>query len=397
MSESGKMYDYYAEQEILPTECHFQTPEQFHAYEIQRRDLICDKLSIPIQFFNQCEILEIGPDSGENGLVFAEWGSLLHFVEPNPKAIHALKKNFSELHSSEKISALHQKDLLSFDSDQKFDFIVAEGFLHTIRPYEAWLKKINTLLKRNGLLLISYVNSYGAIMDLLYSLLASVVKKNTHSDQEYKETLEQLFYQKWHSVSHTRSFDSWRMDVLESPYNSRLINCIDPEILIREAFDQDLLLYSSWPSYKPKDDLYWHKKLKSKNEQLELILNQIQHDQLSYFFEQQYFYHSSQKEIAEVNRLLLNLSTSIDVLKDKYEKKNIKIILKNIDALESLFSKLHIDNIEIMKKISCIKEIMRYILGNQLSELIAFCNTNEIFIKFWGLPSHYLVLRKSGE
>ena len=60
--------------------------------------------------------------------------------------------------------------MLNFDVKQKFDFIDAEGFVATIKPYDLWFKKSHKLLKKEGLLLISYFEKRGSFFERFINL-----------------------------------------------------------------------------------------------------------------------------------------------------------------------------------------------------------------------------------
>lgn len=391
MAKPGKMYEYYQTQPILPTTANLKSLESFRRYEDQRKDLVTEKLNIPIQFFQDREILEFGPDSGENALVFAKWGAKLHLVEPNSQAIETSKKNFEQFNFTDAIQSIAQTDIDGYTSKKKFDFIVAEGFVHSIKPDKSWISKFSTLSSPNGLVLISYTNTYGAYMELLYSLIAIYIKRKTKSISEYNAILKEIFKTKWNSVNHTRSFESWQMDVIDSPYNSRMYYTINPEKLLKTAFQHGFTLYSSWPSYKNKNDIYWHKHCKSEEEKLALSIEQIQKDQLSFFLGEKLACSFDHKKINEQLHLLLKM---MDTWKKNFSSGYSQKTLLAIHDLLTTFKKAKIDA-KNSAKITCIQTICKYICDDSTKKLISFCNKNETFINHWGMPTHIVVLKKT--
>lgn len=390
MAKPGKMYLYYQSKNILPTTANFKSADNLRKYEKQRQDLITEKLNIPIQFFQNREILEFGPDSGENALIFAKWGAKLHLVEPNQQGIDATKKNFNHFNMTHAIESITKTDIDNYTNKKLFDFIVAEGFVHSIKPNKNWLSKFSTLTSPNGLLLISYTNTYGAFMELLYSLIATYVKKKSNTITEYNATLKKIFKTKWHSVSHTRSFESWQMDVIDSPYNSRLYYTINPEKLLKTAHDYGFSLYASWPNYKNKNDIYWHKSLKTEKEKLTSSIEQIQKDQLSFFLGEQENYALDHKKL---NKKLLALLKIMDEWKKNLSSKKAKESLLAVNNVLIAFKKANIDK-KNCSKIMCVQSLFQFINNDELSKLISFCNTNKTFIHHWGMPTHIVVFQR---
>jgi len=60
-----------------------------------------------------------------------------------------------------------ESDLLTFSPEYKFDLIYLEEALHHMEPRLAVIKKISTLLKENGTLIISEVNAFNPFIQLL--------------------------------------------------------------------------------------------------------------------------------------------------------------------------------------------------------------------------------------
>ena len=391
MTKPGKMYLYYQSQPILPTIANFKSTKSLNHYEKQRKDLITEKLHIPIQFFQGKEILEFGPDSGENALIFAKWGAKLHLVEPNNQGIETTKNNFDHFKFTHAIQSITQADIDGYTNDKQFDFIVAEGFVHSIKPDKNWLSKLSTLLSPSGLVLISYTNTYGAFMELLYSLIAKFIKNQSNSTSEYNSRLKALFKKKWHSIKHTRSFESWQMDVIDSPYNSHLHYTINPEKLLKTAHQYGFTLHSSWPNYKNKNDIYWHKNLKTEKEKLALAIEQIQKDQLSFFLGEQTNYALDHKKL---NTELLALLKIMSAWKKDLSSEKAKESLKAVQKVLALFKKGKIDK-KNQAKIMCIQSVFQFIHNDELGKLILFCNTNKTFIHHWGMPTHIVVFRRT--
>ena len=160
------MYRYYERQAILPTFANLADRTDFGAYESARRRLFIEKLHVPPRIFRSAEVLQYGPDTGEDALVFAHWGARLTVVEPNAAAIDVLRRYFSQFGLDQHLSAVVNTDLESYRADREFDFIDAEGFIYTIQPVSRWLECFRTQLKDDGLFLITANEATGLLVEL---------------------------------------------------------------------------------------------------------------------------------------------------------------------------------------------------------------------------------------
>src|SRR5258708_955602 len=151
------MYDYYGEQTVLPTYSNFLTPDDLAAHNQHRHDLFTDKLSLPSRMFRGADLIEFGPDSGENSLVFAQWGASCSLVEPNIKAHPIIKEYFSRYGISDKLVSLEASDIAAYAAQamlpKRYDFIDAEGFIYTVKPNPMCIDLFAPLLKPHAFLL----------------------------------------------------------------------------------------------------------------------------------------------------------------------------------------------------------------------------------------------------
>jgi len=58
---------------------------------LNRERLFQDHLKLPLRLFNDAELLDLGCGTGEQDLVYADWGANLTLVDMNPDSINELK------------------------------------------------------------------------------------------------------------------------------------------------------------------------------------------------------------------------------------------------------------------------------------------------------------------
>jgi len=236
------LFTYYQEQALLPTFANLKNQASLNKYTSDRFEFLSDKLYLLPQFFNNCELIEFGPDSGENALVFSLLGANLTLVEPNRNAHPLIKEYFSKYSMNVKLREIIAQPLENFHGDHFFDVIVAEGFINTIQPTSIWLSLFNKILKDNGLFIISYYDKLGSFIELILKAIFTYVKTNSVSDSLSIANL--LYRNKWNSINHTRSIESWVMDVLDNPY-VRLLYFLQSDELIKDCSNHGFKLYSS--------------------------------------------------------------------------------------------------------------------------------------------------------
>ena len=192
------LFNYYETKDIRPTYSAFDDQGQLDKYLAQRRNFFY-RLNLPHTFFNGKSILEFGPDTGENALVFAKWGAILTLVEPIKDAHKYIRNYFTKYNMESSIQELIAASLLEFESKSKFEVIDAEGFIYTIQPNDAWIKKAKECLKEDGLFIISYIDYYGGFIELLQKAIYNSVKRSSKFG-EGVDTAKHIFLNKWNSI-----------------------------------------------------------------------------------------------------------------------------------------------------------------------------------------------------
>ena len=139
-------------------------------------------LGLPLSFFKNKKILEIGGGTGEKALFYAFYGAQVTIVEPNEKSCLIAKKIFSQTKLVKKLTVIN-KSLFDIDISliKKFDMISAEGVLHhTFHPTEN-LEFILKNMVSNQIILIAIGESHGMLKRELQKM---AVKQLAEDDPE---------------------------------------------------------------------------------------------------------------------------------------------------------------------------------------------------------------------
>ena len=278
-------------------------------------------LGLPLSFFKNKKILEIGGGTGEKSLFYAFYGADVTIVEPNEKSCLIAKKIFSQTKLAKKLTVINKS---LFDIDilliKKFDMITAEGVLHhTFHPIEN-LELILKNMTSNQIILIAIGESHGMLKRELQKMAVKQLAKDDPELISY--FVKKLF------PEHLLRATKYDLRNAESVIYDNYINPQDESSNLRDicnAFYKNKISYLS--SY-PKLDLFY-------------ITNPWGHNrenQFNYKFYQNYYkfleklwmtsgeekisYDLSDFDIQKITKRIDNNSKKLLQLKEKIKTKN---------------------------------------------------------------------------
>lgn len=395
-----KLFNYYERQDVLPTFGDFKSAAELAAYAEQRRELFSDKLLLPPRSFRNAEVLEFGPDSGENALVFAGWGANMTLAEPNRHAHPKIEAYFAHFGRAERLRELALSDVEGFRSDRRFDIIDAEGFIYTVQPSERWLGIFHGLLNSDGYAVVSYYERYGGFLELALKAIHTAGKALT--GHPALETAKLLFEAKWNSIPHTRSFESWLMDVLENPF-VRHRYFLDAGSLCAAAHEQGFDLHSAWPVYRDSLDLYWHKRVLSGDEKLRRAARHLGRSRLSFLGGRKLYLVGKADAVDAVSASIEALVLDVDRLVDDPFGDSLTRVIANLASLRKaipttdIFADDASDIEAITATLDSLHRIFSAIGRRDISAVTALTQSDPAFIGSWGQPAHFLVVRKRSD
>ncbi|MDO9084083.1 MAG: methyltransferase domain-containing protein, partial [Humidesulfovibrio sp.] len=165
-AQAATLVDYYRQNLFNPVPIDLRTPEALAAHTAKRRNLYEGHLGIPLGLLSGQKVLEFGCNSGENAVVLARCGADLTLVEPNEQAHGRLRDVFSAFGLTERLSALSSLGIDEFPEDEKFNLVLAEGFLFTLPNKAEMAAKICRLLAPGGIGVISFNCRFGGLIEL---------------------------------------------------------------------------------------------------------------------------------------------------------------------------------------------------------------------------------------
>jgi len=392
MSIKKNQCQFYIEKNVKPVYAKLNKAELFNSYEWMRRKLFEYNLGIPIRTFDNASLLEFGPSTGDNSLIFAHWGSKLSLIEPVEDFISCIDEYFTKHSLTENLNLVKCSTFENFETDDKFDFVIAEGFIfHTGQP-AFWLPRLSSFSKKDGFVVISHLETVGFFIELLHSKCLQFFQ--SHYDKEPIALSKKMFYAKWSKVNHARNFDAWAYDNLIYPtLDAYLLNSlVDFQEIMSEC---GMLMWSSWPSVSNFTDVTWIKKttidvkdviMRNRSNFLRLLPSMLVGK-----------YIDVNEKINEVGESLFSSLTShikslavpIETLQSDYIEKVQNEHNKIGDILQLCVP--YFNETVLATLWQEIDECLGYLSNGNIDSVIKLFNGNGPLSEYWGSPNFYSV------
>ncbi|HTX02978.1 MAG TPA: methyltransferase domain-containing protein [Candidatus Acidoferrales bacterium] len=391
------LYEYYRDREMLPTFAGFEDEAQLTRYEAMRARVLRDRLCLPPQVFAGARVLDYGPDTGEDALVFARWGARLSLVEPNELAHPTIRSYFERFGLASSIEKLVKADVLTYTDARPYDVVVAEGFIYTVQPTRAWLEAFRRRLSSDGIFLVGYYERFGAFVELCLKALHAAFRRM--SGMEPVESARRLYEAKWNSIPHTRKFESWVFDVLENPF-VRAGYFIEASSLLREAAGAGFDLYASFPVYRDPLTMGWHKAPIDPQRALEQSTAHIERSALSFLVGKK-LYLAGAQDAQKTSAIASDLVNGVDALVEQDSTAGYADVAHGFEALLAAIAELEMvadadARAEAAQTLSALARAFALAASGDGDGLAQHAQGNQAFIAAWGVPTHFAVARALG-
>ena len=363
--------EFYKDNKINPVSIK-TTGEQWQSHLWQRGNLYENHLKIPSTWFNKKSVLEFGPNGGENAIVHALNGANVTLIEPHLLMHDRIYNLFSTFNLTGSLSEIYTDTVEDFTSKNKYDLVIAEGFLHALTDRDEVVKKLCSY--SNDRVIFTYSDRYGyffeAFKRFVYRRVLDIEGVN---DEDFGTQLlyaKKLFFTEFSLLKSSRSFDSWVRDVLLNPCQTSETLDILPD-LIKGINDTGFSYASGSPSFDMRDKYSWYKKT---------IAGSID-DQ---YWENVSFFINGNNDTCFLDKDLDLIHQYCDFFLD-YSAKKIKFnSLENFQSIASISNWCHSMDVNLIIE-SMHKGDSKFIINQ-------FCTSK--VSEVWGMPHHYVCLSK---
>jgi hypothetical protein len=384
------LYEYYRTQPLLPTFADLRDEAAFADYADKRAALLRDRVALPPASFAGKDVLEFGPDSGENALVFASWGARLTLVEPNERAHETIRAYFARFGMEAALAGISGAHVLEYRDDARYDLIDAEGFIYTVQPARSWLAAFRALLRDDGLFIVTYYERFGALVELTLRALHALHRRTTGLDAV--AAARKLYTAKWDVIPHTRTFESWVMDVLENPFVSGT-TFIDARAFVDDLLATGFDLYASYPQYADPLRVDWHKRITAPAERAAQAKAHLARSVLS-FAAGRKLYIVDDAVAAQVAQTADRIVDDLDVLiahDDAGAAERVAAGFARLGAVAleaSLIADTISDRTETAALFASLAHALVLAASGEAEALAKHATTDAAFIAGWGQPVH---------
>jgi hypothetical protein len=395
---AGKLYSYYRDSGISPTFGSLQTEADLDRFCAQRARIFTLKLQMPPEMFRHARLLEFGPDTGENALAFARWGAAVELVEPNTTVWPQLRAYFSRFGLEDRLLGLYDTPIQEFAPATQADIVVAEGFIHTVKPETQWIDVVRKSTRPGGYLILFYYERRGLLMEAFHAALYREYCRLV--GRKGPDVARELYGAKWDAIAHARSFNSWVMDVLDNPY-TRSHFTLDASRLVQAMAGSEFELHQSWPRYRDDLRMLWHKTAETSETIAREVAGHLQRSALSHSLGRTLFCTGDDNFVAETGRQVDTLLHVIDAAMDSGGRLVWTSIAEGFQALQTSVrrdSVIYAPSAEIRHAakgmLDSAHRCATLAAAGEATELVAFANSDLAFISSWGQPAHYAIFRK---
>lgn len=377
-----ELHEYYRHNKFNPTTFDISSDDKLRLHRIKRNNLYVNKLSIPNMIWKNLRVLEVGCSSGENSLLYAQMGAKLTLVEPLEDSVEKLKQLFIHFGIQDSVEQIFVDVVENVYLSGKYNIIVAEGFINSIKRKKEVIRKLFEGLATEGLLIISTADSIGSFIECFKSALAQLYcrKNNIETFDSKVEAVRPFFEEDFKKIPHSRAFELWVKDILINPIYTDY-PLYDFDEIVEDLKDLNPFYYSSWPSYRHANDLTWHKKTVENGRALRQVVDGYNLRRMSFLLGE---------EMDEKEAMMFLV-----------ENENTDIIVKIKNIIFAIRSELHgksenslYNALKKAEEISNgkIKQLLRemiFVLKKMDPESYLTCG---LLRKYWGVPCHYIVL-----
>lgn len=391
-SKTSPLSDFYTEEKFNPTFIDVDNKQKLRTHYAKRLNLYTNKLKLSPALFKDALCLEFGCSSGENSLMMASLGAKFEFVEPQIDAIKRLEGLFEENGYADNIVKIHNDIIENHTNDtHKFDFVIAEGFLHYVPSKNEQLKKILGYLKPTGQCLISTADPYGQFIQLFKVFVFKYLQnaEGLNDDASKMNLARALFEKEYASIPHSRPFEMYIKDTFYNPYIGRK-KYWGVEDLIPAVREAGFIVRTSWPYYGYSDDLLWHKHVQTDDALIEECLKRYYMKVPSYIASEELNQHSAEW----AKKFARSVKTFMDALEDYYDQTFAgDFDVAVVDQIIALLNEYYQDSVTV-GLFDEVKQLLNVLFEGDKNGFVNAYNKS-VLTKLWGVSYHYMCFSRN--
>jgi hypothetical protein len=387
------LVEYYRQNRFNPVLIKVENASVWREHIARRRNLYENHLRLPLSLLAGRSVIEFGPNSGENALVLAVHGAELTLVEANEQVLPRLRELFAKFDAGARIRALHNQSLEAFQTAERFDLAIAEGFLYTLPERDKMLKKIAGLLCPRGFGILSYNDRCGGLLESLRRLMLFRLYElegcgDVHSEASLA-IARRLLGEDFARLKASRTFETWWKDTLVNPYYAPRWLWSFPELaqLLEEC---QCLPYATSPVWAAVDHFRWYKDPLSL-EQRKVRWLESWRSRLPYFMSSLAPLGGTEETVSAGTARAVEDFAAAMTAGTEYTPAKARV--PAYPALVEQFLAQNSDE-RIHRFSRELKTLLEALQGERSQEIIACYHGTQLLRNLWGAPYHYLCFQR---
>lgn len=222
-----------------------------------KRAYLFSLIGIPPVFLEGKKILEFGPGEGHNSIYAASLKPQKYaLVDGDPHALEMAEKNIKEYAQSGLEIESYTQMFDQFETDERFDLIVAEACLSIQNSHpDRLLKHMATFVKKGGLLFITTLSPASYLSELFRRLTRNILISPSAPTDEQVKIIAPLIREHFSSLAgFSRTVEEWIIDNIVQPLDNREMLSLPDAI---NTLSDEFSFYSSSPRFS--SDWKWYK------------------------------------------------------------------------------------------------------------------------------------------
>jgi 2-polyprenyl-3-methyl-5-hydroxy-6-metoxy-1,4-benzoquinol methylase len=217
--ENRPFVDFYMEHDVIPTRQDISNLTR----HLERRSALYRSLGIIPSFVAGRSVLEFGPGSGHNAV---------HTLNLHPSRFVLVDANRASLRSSRELTEEHKNstdcevvdcEIERFNTKERFDLVLCEGVVPTQINPSAFTRKVASLAKPGGVVVITCMDPVSVLPEILRRYLAQRLVPSGAAFQEKVKKLTAYFLPHMKTLKNmSRRPEDWVIDVVIHPWSGHL-------------------------------------------------------------------------------------------------------------------------------------------------------------------------------
>lgn len=381
-----------------PSKLPLENKEFLREFLIKRERLFRDCLKLPKQLFKNKKILDFGSGTGENDILYAQWGAILDLVEINPTSVAQTKKYFNIFKLNKHINKLDNKSIFKHKINGKYDIVISEGVLHHTNYPKLGFEKLTKNLKKDGFCILQLAFDYSHFQKSLQRYIINYLENNNNTIIIEKIS-NQLFSE---AINRANRFGGRsKKQIIYDAYTNPKHKGINLEEIFDWFKKNNIKYYSSYPSIEP-EGLINGLHANVPNEFLTSFPSMSLFQSINFLLaskNDENFFKKEIKDTKKNSQLWLKFikSSNLDDFENKkhnFKKYNLKKNFnKYVESLESILKNRHdLQNLRLKKFLKEFNKLNEVLKTKDIKKIKLTIKKFELLFKGYnGVPSNYIV------